>query len=209
MTYMGDLEIKNKKILAVEGKDEVNFFESFLDYLDISDVQIIDVGGKQQLHNVLPSLAKLRGFSEVEILAIVRDADDNGDGAFQSIKNILERKCNLNPPRKPKVFKDGDELTPDIGIYIMPDGESKSGMLEDLCLKTVQDNPKMGCVNCFTDRMSNAPNPPNNLTKTKTQAFLASMKDNVKNVGIAAKKNYWDFDSDVLNSLKQFVSNLK
>ena len=38
--------ITKKKLLAVEGKDEVNFFNELLKHLDIKNVQVEDVGGK-------------------------------------------------------------------------------------------------------------------------------------------------------------------
>ena len=91
--------IRQKKVLAVEGKDEVNFFHALLEYVGITDYEIRDVGGKRQ-------------------------------------------------------FK-------------------------------------------------------NNLAKAKAQAFLAAMLNIVNSVGVAAQKQYWDFDSEVLTEIKTFLENLK
>jgi hypothetical protein len=137
--------IRQKKVLAVEGKDEVNFFHALLEYVGITDYE------------------------------------------------------NINQ------FSYGK---PKIGIFIMP-GNSDTGMLEDLCLETVKDHPAMECVNTFIDCVSKLESPPNNLAKAKAQAFLAAMLNIVNSVGVAAQKQYWDFDSEVLTEIKTFLENLK
>jgi len=48
--------IQQKKILAVEGDDEINFFEALFRYLGITNVEIYQVGGKDQFKNKLPAL---------------------------------------------------------------------------------------------------------------------------------------------------------
>nr|MBC8183594.1 hypothetical protein [candidate division KSB1 bacterium] len=54
--------IRKKKVLAVEGDDEINFFDSLLKYLGISDIEIRKVGGKDQFKNKLPALVESSGF---------------------------------------------------------------------------------------------------------------------------------------------------
>ena len=46
-----NIRIVKKRLLLVEGKDELNFFTALLNTLNIDTVQIIDIGGKQQLHS--------------------------------------------------------------------------------------------------------------------------------------------------------------
>ena len=42
-------KISSEKVLLVEGKDELNFFEALLPFLKFkSTIQVIDVGGKDQ-----------------------------------------------------------------------------------------------------------------------------------------------------------------
>jgi hypothetical protein len=197
--------IDEKKILFVEGDDEYRFFEALLKYLGINrkEIGIYSVEGKDKFKEELPSLVNSPGFKKVGILAIIRDADDNAEGAFQSIKNIIE-KMKLKTPMKINQFADGK---PEIGIFIMP-GNSDKGMLEDLCLKTVLNNPAMACVNPFIECVTKLSEPSKNISKAKAQAFLAAMPECVPNVGIGAQKNHWDFSSDVLNDLKEFIGKL-
>ena len=196
--------INEKKVIAVEGKDEVNFFNALFKHTEIDGFEIHEIGGKDQFKDKLPALIRMRGFSDVEMLAVIRDADNNAATAFKSIRNILKKE-KLKPPAQANQFSDG---SPKIGIFIMP-GNSDKGMLEDLCLKTVEHHPAMHCVKLFVDCVSELENPPNNIAKAKAQAFLAAMPRLVNSVGLGAKKGYWDFDSEALTDLKIFISALR
>jgi len=196
--------IHQKKVLVVEGKDEINFFNALLKYMEIIDFEVYEVGGKQQFKDKLPALVRVRGFSDVEVLAVVRDADNDANAAFESIKNILKKE-KLKPPNQINQFSKG---APKIGIFIMP-GNSDAGMLEDLCLKTVECHPAMCCVESFIDCVSKLENPPNKITKAKVQAFLAAMPELANSVGVGAQKGYWNFNSNELTKLKSFIGNLK
>lgn len=159
-----------KKVIAVEGKDEVNFFDALLRYLGITDVEVRDVAGKENFKLKLPALVRMSGFSDV--LAVIRDADDDANGAFESIRDLLKKE-GFEPPAQMNQFSEGK---PKIGIFIMP-GNSDRGMLEDLCLKTVEDHPAMKCVKAFIDCALKLDEKPKNITKTKAQAFLAAMPE--------------------------------
>ena len=196
--------IHQKKLIAVEGQDEVNFFNALLRYLGIADFDVREVGGKLQFKNKLPALVRVSGFSDVEVLAIIRDADNNAEAAFKSIGDIMKKE-RLKPPNQVNQFSDG---SPKIGIFIMP-GNSDTGMLEDLCLKTVEHHPSMHCVEPFIDCISELENPPNNITKAKAQAFLAAMPKLANSVGVGAQKGYWNFNSEELTDLKSFINNLR
>ncbi len=196
--------IRQKKVLAVEGKDEINFFNALLEDVGILDFEIHEVGGKDQFKSKLPALVKMSGFSDVEVLVVIRDADEDANAAFKSINDIL-RKVGFEPPEEINQFSYG---RPKIGVFIMP-GNSDTGTLEDLCLKTVKDHPAMDCVNAFIDCVSQLESPPNNFAKAKAQTFLAAMPNIACSVGVAAQKQYWDFDLEVLTAIKVFLEKMK
>jgi len=197
-------EIKNKKYIIVEGKDDVGFFIGFLNHIGIQDFFVWGIGGKGEFNNELPLLAKVPGFSDITHLVVVRDR--NGDDAFDSVANILERKMDFsNVPSQSGKFSGG---YPKIGIFIMP-GEIEGRMLEDLCLKIVEKHPAMECVNDFASCVSKLESTPKNLSKTKVQAFLASQPEVANTIGLGAQKGYWDFNSPCLTELKQFLENLR
>ena len=102
--------IKSKRVLAVEGKDDVNFFETLLQSINITDFDIFQVGGKDQFPKKFPTLLNTSGFfwpdgsPYVTHIAIVRDKD--GDNAFQSIANVVQG-VGLIPPDCPSSFSNG------------------------------------------------------------------------------------------------------
>jgi len=206
--------ITARSVLVVEGEDERNFFDRLLRHIGLAGVQIESVGGKNQFPERLPALLRAPGFFEadgspwVKNLAVVRDKD--GDNAFESIANIVKR-AGLTPPDEHGAFSDG---SPGVGIFVMP-GETIDGtMLEDLCLKTVQDHEAMPCVEQFASCVGDLPSVPRNMAKAKAQVFkaqvfLAAQTDTVDAVGLGAQKGYWDFDSPALAELKAFLEHLR
>jgi len=202
-------QISCKKILAVEGLDEKNFFDKLMKDLGITDAQIEDVGGKNKFPVKFPALLKRPGFfaadgsSLVTHLAIIRDKDD--DAALESVIKIV-KDAGLTPPIKNTEFSDA---IPKVGIFIMPGETIEGAMLEDLCLKTIENHPAMKCVNDFVSCVCALEIKPKNIPKAKAQTFLAAQPEIVNSVGLGAQKNYWNFESPVLEELKQFLIHLK
>jgi hypothetical protein len=141
-------------------------------------------------------------------LAIIRDKDE--DDAFASVANIVT-KAGLSPPLSHGQFSDGN---PRVGIFIMPGVTVDGMMLEDLCLKTVEDDGAMDCVEEFASCVAALPDPPKNMSKAKVQVFkahvfLATQPETVDSMGLGAQKGYWNLDSPCLDELKQFLLHLK
>ncbi len=202
---MPDLEpIREKKVLLVEGRDENNFFNALMKYMGITGVEIREAGGKRQFKDKLPALVRTRGFSGVKVFAVIRDADEDAYATFESVKDILRRQ-NLEPPEQVNQFSEG---IPAVGVFIMP-GDFDAGMLEDLWLRTVRDNPAMACVNSFIECVSQLKECPHNMAKAKAQTFLAAMPEIANCVGIGAQKGYWRFDSDDMADLRVFIEKLR
>jgi hypothetical protein len=199
--------ITKKKLLGTEGQDEVAFFEELFKHMGMENiVDLREVKGKDNFKNEIRLLKRVTGFSGLEAIAIIRDADKSFTNTFKSIIGVLKR-CGLQTPKNPGEFSLGK---PKVGVFIMPDNKS-SGALETLCLETVKDAKEMECVNRFIDCANQLENPPKekDIAKAKVQAFLAIMPEVPDRLGIGAKKGYWDFDSAELAPLKNFLSELK
>ncbi|MEJ2704772.1 MAG: hypothetical protein P8Z79_20240 [Sedimentisphaerales bacterium] len=199
----------SKVVLAVEGKDEKNFFDVFLRYLGVDDFQIEEVGGKNQFPVKFPALLKMPGFFKpdespfVTHVILIRDKDE--DQAFESMAAIVDKE-GLTPPESHGSFS---QAVPKVGIFIMPGDTVEGCMLEDLCLKTVENHPAMRCVNEFISCASTLGTKPKSVPKAKAQAFLAAQPEIATSVGVGAQKSYWDFDSPALAELKEFLNHLK
>ncbi len=144
-----NFRIKAKKLLAVEGKDECNFFESLFRYEKLDGIQPVDIGGKDKFHIELPLLMNVDGFRNVETIGFIRDAEDLvAKSAFHSICETL-RKNKMPVPIAVKQFTNDKPKT---GIYIMPDNHNP-GALENLCLKAIEGQKIKDCmddyISCF------------------------------------------------------------
>jgi len=201
-------EIKKQKLLLVEGKDEEVFFKIFLKKKNIDDIQIMSSGGKEQFQKLLPIIKKAPGFDKLNSLAVIHDADNDVQVAFQLICSVL-RNNNLNNPQEVSSFISG---SPKVGVFIIPDGEN-TGKLESLCLSTVKSEGIMECIDSFIDCIEKKPkkniyNFPKDIHKARCRAFLSAMEKDTPSLGIAAEKGYWDFDSEKLHPLLNFLKQL-
>jgi hypothetical protein len=195
------------KFLAVEGKDEVNFFEKWFKLLEIRGVTIKPAAGKDNFRTELPALIRSSEFEEASLLAIIRDADGNAQGEFDSIISTLNSNeiqslgYSLSIPDSPNTFSDSDLS---IGIFII------ENELEDLCLKSLKSPEVEPCVDKFFECL------PKNLeenikkkSKARLQTYLSAMNENCNSLGVAAQKGYFDFEAKALEPLKEFLMCLK
>nr|VFJ47129.1 MAG: hypothetical protein BECKDK2373C_GA0170839_101719 [Candidatus Kentron sp. DK]VFJ61039.1 MAG: hypothetical protein BECKDK2373B_GA0170837_109716 [Candidatus Kentron sp. DK] len=203
------IEIESRWLLAVEGKDERNFFEAMLQHMGIRGVQLIDIGGKDKFKAKFPTLYNLSEFQKVRSIGFIRDAEDKkADAAFSSIRSILE-KYALPTPDVANPIIDGKNQGKNIriGVFIMPDNVD-SGMLEDLCLESVRAEPVFDCVERYMDCCrSTLPEDekPRNFAKEKVQTYLAARKEIKNSLGLGAKASYWNFEHDCFGDVKGFL----
>ncbi|MGB9845753.1 MAG: DUF3226 domain-containing protein, partial [Methanothermobacter tenebrarum] len=94
---------------------------------------------------------------------------------------------------------------PKVSILLIP-GIDEKGSLEDLCLKTVADDPAISCLESYINCLkNNGLVLQSNISKAKLQTFLASRREFIPDLGIAAKKSIWPFYNPVFNKIKKFL----
>lgn len=198
--------------MLVEGKDEEKFFETLFKEKGIQKIQVMESGGNIQFEKELSEIVKLPDFDKVSSLAVIQDADKNADAAFKRVCSVLQ-KNNLNPPNKPALFT-SNALR--VGVFIIS-GENNQGMLESLCLSTMESKGLKECIDSFMEcvKKTSSSNEdtgykkPKNLHKARCRAFLAAMEDDTPSLGVAAQKGYWNFSSDKMKPLLDFLKNLE
>lgn len=166
--------ITQPKLLLVEGKDEVGFFSVLKGELHLEDLHVRSVGGKTRFRDRLKVLIEGSGHEVLTSLGIVRDADNNPTGAFDSICGALEAVGLPVPPAPLQSVGDDPRVT----VMILP-GQGREGMLEDLCLDSVADDPAMTCVESYFDCLEEHLAPeslPGNPAKAHMRAFLSAME---------------------------------
>jgi hypothetical protein len=195
------IKIEKPKLLLGEGREEVLFFEALIDHLKLHNIQIMEIGGKDNLRKNLKALTKAQGFDGVLSLGIVRDADADADAAFQSVCDAL-KTIDLPTPERP-LHPVGEK--PRVGVLILP-GEGKQGMLETLCLRAVEQDPAMHCVEqYFKCLQQEGLSLPDNMSKAKVHAFLASKSKAGLRLGEAAKAGLWPWEKETFKQVKDFL----
>ena len=203
---------KNRKaeragLLVVEGKDEYNFFTSLIRHLSLTDIQIVDVKGKDNFKNEFPLLVQSENFyGIVKKIGFVRDAEEKeATAAFQSICGIL-KTYDLPVPHAPNtvIGQNGRKAA----IFIMPNNKD-SGMLEDLCIESRKTDPVWNCVEAFIKCYCPLIEKDTyNSSKAKIGAFLSTRVPIEKELGFAAQHHVWDFNNPCFNPVKDFLVNL-
>ena len=198
------IEIKQPHVLVVEGEDDVRFFEELAKHLGLRDIQILSAGGKTKLPLFLRVLPLTPDFSLVDYLSVIRDADTNPDGAFESVCGALD-KAGLPVPKQLLVQTD---TKPSVAVMILP-GDNRQGMLEDLCLEAIAQDPAMLCVTQYFECLEKQKIArPDDMAKAKVHVFLASRKKPDKRLGEAAQANYWPMDSNTFDQVKAFLQRI-
>jgi hypothetical protein len=183
------------------------FFNALLKYLGQKEIQTMSFGGIDQLRQTMRDLFSTSNFREnVQSLGIVIDCDQNPQENLSKTSAVLQ-EFKLPVPERSRQMVKGDFY---VSVFLMPD-ENTPGMLEDLCLKSVELDPAMHCVQeYFTCLTAAGLDLPNNMSKAKTQTYLASKKEVGFGVGRAAEedKAYWDWNHTAFGPVKAFLQQI-
>lgn len=193
--------IRRSKLLLVEGSTPLNFFEALLQHLGISDeIEISDFRGVTDLKSAVAAHADSSEFkSLVKSVAVVRDAEDDRDAAYDSVRHALD-SAGLSA------------ANPDVrtSIYILPDDQN-AGMIETLCVDAIRADPVFSCIEEFFDcAEQQGAILPEGIQRAKNlaQAYLSTRKETQMFPGIAAYRGYWPWDNEAFVELKQFLQSL-
>jgi len=189
-------------LLLVEGKDDAIFFRSMMEHIGLDEFEIWNIEGKSQLGTRLRVLKMDSAFKlNVISLGIVRDADDDPDSALRSVKSALESAGFAVPDRS----LESAGSSPTVTFMILPN--DSPGMLESVCLKSVESDPAMKCVDSYFECLeANYQIEPKNIYKAKVQAFLASRKKVGLDLRRAAQAGYWPFDHNTFDPIRSFLT---
>jgi hypothetical protein len=200
------LKIEKEKILIVEGTDEERIFNVLIGkHLNNSDIQILPIGGKTQLINKLRILCSVSEFNKVRSLGIVRDADEDFNGAFESVCDSL-RANSLSIPSGPFIKTNS---TPSISVFITPNNSS-NGAIENIFWEVINQTNISSCItNYFQCILTNTGSNPRSIYKGYMHAYLSANIDNPSlRFGESAENGLWDFNDNCFNLIKSFIANI-
>ena len=198
------LRIEQPKQVFVEGNDEVRLFGALARHLGISGVQVNQYRGRDNLRPLLKALPLLDGFENINSLAVVADVNSNRNGTEQRIRAALSA-ANLPSPRRSLEVLVQDNMR--VCYLVVPHG-AESGMIEDVCLASVQADLAIDCVERYFEciEQTNVRGPREVwLAKARLHAFLASRERPDLRLGEAADAGIWDFGADAFRPLKDLL----
>lgn len=197
--------IKSAIQLLVEGNDQRNFFEAFTSHLSITNVQIQNFGGVNELRDFLEGLVSATGFREtVQSIGIVRDAETSASGAFQSVQSALNNAA-LPVPNSPA---ERTGTSPAVTVLILP-GDDRQGMLETLLCESFAATPVEDCIDDFFKCVESLPDMSiDRPDKARAHAYLSTKPNPHFSVGVAAKNDYWDLNHSVFSTVRDFLQTI-
>jgi hypothetical protein len=191
-------------LLLVEGKDDAIFFKSIMEHIGLDEIEIWNIEGTSQLRMRLNVLKMDPAFnSNVTSLGIIRDADSDPESALRSVKDAL-RVSGFAVPDQSFVSAGS---RPTVTFMILPN--DSPGMLESVCLKSIESDPAMACVDRYFECLKTTCQiEPMNIYKAKVQAFLASRRKVGLDLRRAAQAGYWPFDHDTFGPIRSFLTKI-
>lgn len=197
-------KIEKPKQLLVEGNDQRNFFEAFIEHLSPSDIQVQNYGSVNGLRSFLMVLVKARDFASVSSIGIARDAEKSARAAFRSVQGALGN-AGLFVPAKVGEREVG---SPDVSVLILP-GDDEPGMLETLICRTLEGMKVNRCIDDFFECAEGLPDVSiDKPDKARAFAYLTTRPDPHHSVGVAAKNDVWDLDHPAFDEARDFLKAL-
>lgn len=206
------IEIKEKKLLLVEGADAYYFTVWACQAFNTTGIQVLDFGGISELSTYLSMLKELPNYEKVETIVIARDAENNPDSATQSIRLSL-RKAGLAVPAKSFEFKGALPRVAYMIFTVIACGEKGNlilspGRLEDLCLETVKDDAAFQCVDQYKLCLQSIGQPVRQSHKFRLHAYLAGKNFAGLKIGEAAKAGVWNWDYSGFEPYKRVIMSM-
>lgn len=202
LTTQRAIQIEAPRLLLVEGWDEKGFFDQYLRWLQVTDVQVVPYGGKSNKARFLREVQKVPEFRRVRSIILLHDADQSSDDSFASVCDALG-KAEFPVPQAPLVEVQSDRLS--VVAAIIPPFQ-QTGDLESLLLQSVGDDVAISCVEAFVACLATLRKTPvDHEAKRRMQAFLATRKEVYRRLGDAALDGIWPFAHSVFEPLRRLL----
>lgn len=182
------------KIVICEGKTDTAVIRNLCLAANIQNLIIESCNGRGNLERYLHDLHVRPEFArkEVESLAVLIDAELDTDASWQKVRNAIQLGFAIKLGG-PGIFHPGQ---PRIAALVIPEGRD-CGMIEDLCLEAVSEQPEYWCMVQYFACLSERTGKKDHHSKAKFRAWMASQPDFDLYLGLAADKGYIPWDSPV------------
>ena len=204
--------IDKKKIIIVEGNDEKYFMIQLLLNKRISDIQIIDSGGIEELAICIDALKGIEGFDGVTSILILRDSEDSAQSEIDSVNYRLIEAGLIKKNIEPFTISNQNGYNIGFGLFPGKDEDGKlydSGTLEHLCLRLFKEKSNNELIKSYTMDFQAKNKAFSHPHKNELHAIF-SFTDNYVGlkIGDIAKKGGFDFDSLYLKPFLKMINKM-
>lgn len=202
----------NLNVLLVEGRDDEAVIRALLEFHGITNVTIKEKGGKNNILDKDSLMTQLLA-SDLSVLGIVLDADDNLEGRWQSLRTILATShYGYTLPQKPEptgtILKFTNPNGVPVGIWLMPNNQT-SGTLEDFAAQLVPDgDPLWTYAATVLDNLPEQRFKEKDRSKAHIHTWLAWQEDPREPIGLAIKKKYLLASNPAANEFIDWINRL-
>ena len=208
-----------KHLILCEGKDDFLFLCYWLNSSALSDkkafsmdFQVLMFDGTGNLPAFLDALKVRSGYSTVESILVIRDADNNAEATQANVISAFAHAEMPIPTSPHKWQTDGQIMT---GFLLFPSctQDLKSGTLEDLCLQILRDEKSNEIIasteNYFGSLKKAGLRTFPHERKAKLHTYFSVTDDYISlKVGEAARAGAFDWRSQSLSPLRAFLEEL-
>jgi hypothetical protein len=201
----GYRNIVQPHLLLVEDDDAVGFFDALIKRWNLNDTTIWKIGRGDEFERNLRILKTDFVKDKLKTIGIVQDAKDNPTATFERIKSALAKLGDSVPDS----YGHGSPGSPIIHIIILPDGLDSNGGMESLCLRALEGDPVLPCVDGYFECLSEHEVPYNGseIDKAKILVYLAS-NDSIKNLRELASSDVLSLEDTVFEKIKLFLTSV-
>ncbi len=193
--------IASPHLILVEGDDEFRFMRVLARKRALPDAQYFSYKGKDKLPQFLRLLTKLPNFEAVEAIGVVRDADSDRKGSFDSVVSSL-KNVGLRVSGAELVRSDGKPATT---ILLLP-GSGMTGALEESLLESVAGDNRLPAIDfCMSEveRLQSAIL--TEKSKAKVRTYMAVQNPSYDLISVSANAEVWPTNHSAFDCLEQLV----
>ena len=203
-----------KHVILCEGKDDEDFLNFYINsdgfsQYDTSTIQVTQLGGKVSLRKKMAALSKVPGFDQIQSLLVIRDADNDVEGARKSVKGAFQA-IDFPIPQSEHKWEYRDSIK--TGFLLMPScsEESQTGALEDLCWSIMTNkHGESICkevVDFIESLKQSGKRTYTHLNKAYIHTYFSATEGLISfNIGRAARAGAFDWSSPELDPLHSFL----
>jgi len=189
---------RSPHLILVEGSDDRAVIANLIDHegLLVDNFHIHNMIGNRGWPEALKGFIQTDGFENILSLGLVRDADTNPAGTWQSCRDALAN-AGLPVPGAPDQLQNG---RPAVAVTLVP-SSAGIGALEELCWMSF-DSDLCICVDSYFQCAGNGKAV---RKKEQVQVYLAGLGRPCPNLAIAAERRTLDFSNSAFDTLRNFV----